>query len=234
MKRTTIEKPACEMNMVELAHNCMYARDRWAWYRDYDSDMDLRDFIRKFSEAEGASELPEDNEALSDILMDDLQYGINDPNGRTALVYRLMWAMADLRETLMEFENMEEQKRIIKLPCKVGDIVWGIFAGGVSECFCTGWKYNGGNLYMVCMDRENHQNYSYFDFLFGEKWFLKKEEAEKELDKQKTIDAQSRCKPAKTYGNPGMEEGTCAGIWTEGSGEPCDTCKRCRKLYCYE
>lgn len=105
MKRTTIEKPACEMNMVELAHNCMYARDRWAWYRDYDSDMDLRDFIRKFSEAEGASELPEDNEALSDILMDDLQYGINDPDGRTALVYRLMWAMADLRETLMDYEN---------------------------------------------------------------------------------------------------------------------------------
>ena len=59
--------------------------------QDYDSDMDLRDFIRKFSEAEGASELPEDNEALSDILMDNLQYGINDPDGRTALVYRLMW-----------------------------------------------------------------------------------------------------------------------------------------------
>ena len=29
MKRTTIEKPAGEMNMVELAHNCMYAKDRW-------------------------------------------------------------------------------------------------------------------------------------------------------------------------------------------------------------
>ena len=37
--------------------------------------------------------------------MDNLQYGINDPDGRTALVYRLMWAMADLRETLMEYEN---------------------------------------------------------------------------------------------------------------------------------
>lgn len=77
MKRTTIEKPASEMNMVELAHNCMYAKDGWAWYRDYDSDMDLRDFIRRFSEAEG-SELPDDNETLDDILMDNLQYGIND------------------------------------------------------------------------------------------------------------------------------------------------------------
>ena len=105
MKRTTIEKPACEMNMVELAHNCMYAKDRWAWYRDYDSDMDLRDFIREFSEAEGACKLPDDNEALADILVYNLQYGINDPDGRTALVYRLMWAMVDLRETLMNYEN---------------------------------------------------------------------------------------------------------------------------------
>lgn len=104
MKRLTVEKPASEMNMIELAHNCMYAKDRWAWYRDYDSDMDLRDFIRKFSEAEGAGKLPEDNETLDDVLMDDLQYGINDPNGRTALVYRLMWAMADLREALMDYE----------------------------------------------------------------------------------------------------------------------------------
>ena len=118
MKRMTTEKPAGEMNMVELAHNCMYAKDRWAWYRDYDSDMDLRDFIRRFSVAEGASKLPDDNEILDIILMDDLQYGINDPNGRTALVYRLMWAMADLREALMGYEdislNPEEIKEALK------------------------------------------------------------------------------------------------------------------------
>lgn len=53
MKRMTIEKPTGEMNMVELTHNCMYAKDGQAWYRDYDSDMDLRDFICRFSEAEG-------------------------------------------------------------------------------------------------------------------------------------------------------------------------------------
>lgn len=104
MKRMTTEKPVKEMNMMELAHNCMYAKDGWARYRDFEIDMDLRDFIRKFSEAEG-SELPDDNETLDDILMDNLQYGINDPDGRTALVYRLMWAMEDLREALMDYEN---------------------------------------------------------------------------------------------------------------------------------
>ena len=114
MKRMTTEKPVKEMNMMELAHNCMYAKDGWARYRDFEIDMDLRDFIRKFSEAEG-SELPDDNETLDDILMDNLQYGINDPDGRTALVYRLMWAMAELREALMRYEDTyladEEEKQ---------------------------------------------------------------------------------------------------------------------------
>lgn len=104
MKRMTTEKPVKEMNMMELAHNCMYAKDGWARYRNFEIDTDLRDFIRKFSEAEG-SELPDDNETLDDILMDNLQYGINDPDGRTALVYRLMWAMAELREALMRYED---------------------------------------------------------------------------------------------------------------------------------
>ena len=54
--------------------------------------------------------MPDDNEALADILMDDLQYSINDPNGRTALVYSPMWAMADLRETLMDYENTGESE----------------------------------------------------------------------------------------------------------------------------
>lgn len=77
--------------------------------------------------------------------------------------------------------NMQDGEFIVKPPCKVGDIVYGIFAGRVSECFCIGWKYTGGGLYMICMDRENHQNYSFFDFLFGEMWFLNREEAERVL-----------------------------------------------------
>lgn len=106
MRRMTTDRPASEMNMAELAHNCMYARDGWAWYRDYERDMDLRDFIREFSIAEGAGELTEDNEIQAELLMDNLQYWIDCPSGRVALVYRIMWAMADLRETLMAYEDI--------------------------------------------------------------------------------------------------------------------------------
>ena len=41
------------------------------------------------------------------MLLDGLQYGIDNPFGRVALVYNLMWAMADLRETLKAYEDIE-------------------------------------------------------------------------------------------------------------------------------
>lgn len=104
MKRLTVDKTAREMSGVELAHNCMYARDRWARYRDYDNDMDLFDFIREYGKAE-KTELPADNEVVAEMLLDGLQYSIGNPFGRVALVYNLMWAMADLRETLKAYED---------------------------------------------------------------------------------------------------------------------------------
>ena len=105
MRRLTTEKPAEEMNMTELAYNCMYAKDGWAWYRDYDHEMDLRDFIREYSAAEGACELPDDNDELGEVMMDNLQYDINDPSGRVAFMYRLMWALADTSERLRSYES---------------------------------------------------------------------------------------------------------------------------------
>lgn len=104
MKRLTVDKSAREMTGIELAHNCMYSRDRWARYRDFDKDMDLFDFIRVFANAE-KTELPADNEEAADMLLDGLQYSIDNPFGRVALVYNLMWAMADLRERLKAYED---------------------------------------------------------------------------------------------------------------------------------
>lgn len=105
MKRMTTKKPVKEMNMMELAHNCMYAKDGWARYRDFEIDMDLRDFIRKYNDAVGGEPLPEDNDELGEELMDNLQYGIDYEPGRVALIYRLMWALADVREALMRYED---------------------------------------------------------------------------------------------------------------------------------
>lgn len=106
MKRLTTEKETKEMNMTELAHNCMYIRDGYAWYRNFGKDMNLLDFIRSFNEAENEDVLPTDDEELEEMLFDDLQYDIDNPAGRVALVYCIMWAMADLRELLKCYEDI--------------------------------------------------------------------------------------------------------------------------------
>lgn len=104
MKRLTTNKEAREMTGIELAHNCMYSYEGWARYRSFDRDDDLFDFIREFAKAENEG-MPADNEMVAEMLLDGLQYGIDNPFGRVALVYQLMWAMADLRETLKVYED---------------------------------------------------------------------------------------------------------------------------------
>ena len=61
-----------------------------------------------------------DVEILDDLAIDPF----SDVRGLTALFYRNLWATANLRETLKKYEDLEEQGRLIKLPCKVGDTVW--------------------------------------------------------------------------------------------------------------
>ena len=48
MRRLTTNKKASEMGMYELAHNgCYVGADGSARYRDYSSDVDCREMIKK-------------------------------------------------------------------------------------------------------------------------------------------------------------------------------------------
>lgn len=117
MERLTTDKPVGEMSMLELAHNCCYIdEDRNARYRDYEMDIDARDFVRKIAEAYDY-ELSEDNREFDDELSGELMY---DPTecieGLITLFYRSLWAMAELRERLKSYEDLEitaEQMRDI-------------------------------------------------------------------------------------------------------------------------
>lgn len=105
MERLTIEKPAGEMSMTELAHNANYAKDGEAWYRDYDQDISLRNFMRKTMKGFGEKRYLEDDE-LDFELIDNLQYNpVSNIDGLIALLYRSMWAAADLRENLKDYED---------------------------------------------------------------------------------------------------------------------------------
>ena len=131
MIRLTTNKKILEMGMYELAHNgCYVGADGAARYRDYLSDVDCREMIKKMMVNLGLveSDYWDDvsDEGFDDEMMENLMYGINDMQGLIALFYRNMWAMADLREKLKYFEDLEEQGLLLKLPCKVGNTVYAI------------------------------------------------------------------------------------------------------------
>jgi len=136
MERLTVNKNVSEMNMVELAHNSCFAKDRNATYRDFECEIDARDFIRKIGKTfgifeDGCDEMT-DNEAFDEVMTDYLQYGYDEKEGLLALLYRNLWAQANLYERLKYYEDLEEKGLLPKLPCKVGDTVYSLdrFCGG--------------------------------------------------------------------------------------------------------
>lgn len=126
MERLTSNKKVSDMSMIELAHNSCYADDeRNARYRDYEMDMDARDFARNLMVTLAKDETPISDTEFDEEILDDLAIDpFSDVRGLIALFYRNLWAMANLRETLKKYEDLEEQGRLVKLPCKVGDTVW--------------------------------------------------------------------------------------------------------------
>lgn len=126
MERLTSNKNVSDMSMIELAHNSCYADNkRNARYRDYEMDMDARDFARNLMVTLTKDELPISDTEFDEEILDDLAIDpFSDVRGLIALFYRNLWAMANLRETLKKYEDLEEQELLLRLPCKVGDTVW--------------------------------------------------------------------------------------------------------------
>lgn len=136
MERLTSNKKVSDMSMIELAHNSCYADDeRNARYRDYEMDMDARDFARNLMVTLTKDELPISDTEFDVEILDDLAIDpFSDVRGLIALFYRNLWAMANLRETLKKYEDLEEQGKLIKLPCKAGDRVYQISENFIEPC----------------------------------------------------------------------------------------------------
>lgn len=118
MERLTTNKSVADMSMIELAHNSCYADDeRNARYRDYDMEMDARDFTRNLMATLTKDELPVDDAEFDEEILDNLTIDpFSDVRGLIALFHRNMWAMADLREKLKDYEDAEEQGLLLRLP----------------------------------------------------------------------------------------------------------------------
>jgi hypothetical protein len=103
MERLTLENVK-EMGMYQLAHNHVFVKDGWAWYRDYERELSVIDFIKEIACRNGI-ELPSDDDEFGDIMMDNLQDGYQTMDGMIAMYYVSLWGMADIRETLKPYED---------------------------------------------------------------------------------------------------------------------------------
>ena len=183
MSRLTTDKEVKDMGMYELAHNCCYAKEGVARYRDFEMDMDARDFARNLMATLTDDELPLDDDNFDEEILENLLYDpFSSVTGLIALFYRNLWAMADLREKLKEYEDAEEQGGLLKLPWKVGTSIYminhywidegricGIAEADDTDCFC----------YKVYCDPDDYTMVAVADF--NKTWFLTREEAEQAL-----------------------------------------------------
>lgn len=118
MKRLTMDNVE-EMGMYSLAHNCCYIdENRNTRYRDFEIDIDARELakglMRELTEDAVSFESDEDfDDWMGCCIGED---GICTPRGLIATFYQNLWGMAELREKLKYYEDLEEQGRLLVLP----------------------------------------------------------------------------------------------------------------------
>lgn len=182
MNRLTSNKDVSEMGMFELAHNSCYVKDGNARYRDYDLDIDARELTRKLLKeyADGDDAFCDDDD-FDEQMVDYLQYGFDIIEGLIALFYRNLWAMADLWEELKEYEDLEKQGKLLKLPCAVGDTIYIVLHNHkIKEAKVVGFKMIAKGWAAEVSD------WSYLFEEFGKSVFLTKEQAEAALNERKS------------------------------------------------
>ena len=206
MERLTTNKSVADMSMIELAHNSCYADDeRNARYRDYEMEMDARDFARNLMVTLAKDELPVDDAEFDEEVLDNLTIDpFSDVRGLIALFYRNMWSMADLREKLKRYEDAEEQGLLLRLPCGIGSDVYIIPSKVNYELNILSLHPENNKIYhqkvalitftekgwyMECDKDREYATYRILpDKMYKETWFLSQEEAEAKLKEMEEKD----------------------------------------------
>lgn len=205
MERLTTNKSVADMSMIELSHNSCYADDeRNARYRDYEMEMDARDFARNLMVTLAKDELPVDDAEFDEEILDNLTIDpFLDVRGLIALFYRNMWAMADLREKLKDYEDAEEQGLLLRLPCKVGDTVYCMFSR-YTKCTINNKEFDEYDCQGCQQDECDSKREKYIQDMraysldwivtnlknFGKTVFLTREEAEAKLKEMEEKDGE--------------------------------------------
>ena len=201
MERLTTNKNVLDMGMYELAHNCCYiAEDGTGRYRDYEMDMDERDFTRNLMSALAGEDLLLEDESFDEEMMDNLMFDpFADVTGLIALFYRNMWAMADLRERLKRYEDAEEQGLLLRLPCKIGDALYRVnkdakepvIAMRALQVYVKQLHKDRTVIRIDAINDNDMDESCYFLEDIGKKVFLTRKEAENKLKEMEGNETQS-------------------------------------------
>lgn len=191
--RLTMNIPINEMGMLELAHNCCFTKDRKVMYRDYDTIIDAREFARNLIKCYGLinneDQIFHDDDAFDEFMAECLAIDPCNKIGLIALLYRGLWAQADLYEHLKIYEDAEDQGKISRLPVVVGDTVYTNFSkqGDYMRkckrpyaCKVVFIGLNEGNSF-VNVKYENGRMWQFHFGEFGKTVFKIKSEAEEAL-----------------------------------------------------
>lgn len=91
-------------------------------------------------------------------------------------------------ERLAEYEDLEEQGLLLRLPCKVGDIVYSITRDFISEyTICSIEVYNDGFFFCWKCEKGIYINVRGFtNYQIGKDVFLTQAEAERKLKKMES------------------------------------------------
>lgn len=182
MKRLTMDNLE-EMGMFSLAHNCCYIDENGnTRYRDFEIDIDARELakglLKEMTEGKVSFESDEDfDDWMGCYIGED---GICTPRGLIATFYQNLWAMAELRERLKYYEDLEEQGRLLVLPCKVGDTVYEIIEETVPNryFYINEWKVQDVSTQSIKYADE-WESYDY------ENLYFTREEAEAAMKKRR-------------------------------------------------
>ena len=174
MKRLTMDNLE-EMGMFSLAHNCCYIDENGnTRYRDFEIDIDARELakglLKEMTEGKVSFESDEDFDDWMGCYI----------GGLIATFYQNLWAMAELRERLKYYEDLEEQGRLLVLPCKVGDTVYEIIEETVPNryFYINEWKVQDVSTQSIKYADE-WESYDY------ENLYFTREEAEAALERRR-------------------------------------------------
>lgn len=104
MVKTIVDNPS---NTTELMHNCVFVKGGDVWYRDFEREIPLIEFVRNLNKAYGDSKASAmSDEAFSDKMYDDLQFKPEeDIDSFIATFYMALIGMAENRERLKIYET---------------------------------------------------------------------------------------------------------------------------------